>query len=283
MAGIFFTMNASIAIQGFEGSFHQIAARRYFGQQVPVLPCATFRQVVEAVQGSQAGAGMMAIENSIAGSILPNYLLLQQARLRVAGEVYLPIRQHLLVNPGVALEDIREVHSHPMALQQCMEFLRKETWKLVETEDTALSALHVHQQGSRHIAAVAGSLAAELFHLHMAAKDIHTEKQNYTRFLVLKKGEGNEGGNKASLSFQTRNERGSLAAILTFIAESGISLSKLQSFPVPGSRWNYYFHADLEFEQPVTLPQLTRLLEEKVESLQVYGIYQNGQTSEHED
>src|SRR5690606_15717324 len=123
----------------------------------------------------------MAIENSIAGSILPNYNLLQKSNLTITGEVYLHIRQNLLVNPGVKLEDIREVHSHHMAIQQCLEFLDKHDWKLVETEDTALSAKHIHQHKSKHIAAIASRLAAELFNLEVIAPNIHTVKKNYTR------------------------------------------------------------------------------------------------------
>src|ERR1700712_2166338 len=148
-----------IAIQGYEGSFHQEAARQFFGRQVQVIPCATFREVVKlAGSKKESSGGIMAIENSIAGSILPNYNLLQKSNLRVAGEIYLHIRQNLLVNPGVKLEDIREVHSHPMAIQQCLAYLDKYNWKLVESEDTALSAKHVRQRRSTHVAAIASRL-----------------------------------------------------------------------------------------------------------------------------
>src|SRR5580693_7469752 len=135
-----------VAIQGYEGSFHQQAARQFFGKEVEVIPCATFREVVKiAANKKESDGGVMAIENSIAGSILPNYNLLQKSNLRIIGEIYLHIVQNLMVNPGVALKDIREVHSHPMAIQQCLEYLDKYDWKLVETEDTALSAKHIHQ------------------------------------------------------------------------------------------------------------------------------------------
>ncbi|HET7896873.1 MAG TPA: prephenate dehydratase domain-containing protein, partial [Flavisolibacter sp.] len=128
-----------VSIQGFEGSFHQIAARQFFGKEIGILPCATFREVVESTKKGETDASVMAIENSIAGSILANYNLLHKSNLSIIGEVYLPIKQHLLVNPGVRMEDIKEVHSHPMAILQCMEYLTKHNWKLVETEDTALS------------------------------------------------------------------------------------------------------------------------------------------------
>ncbi len=135
----------------------------------------------------ESDGGVMAIENSIAGSILPNYNLLQKSNLKIVGEIYLQIRQNLLVNPGVKLEDIREVHSHTMALQQCYDFLDKHKWKLVETDDTALSAKHIHQHKSKHIAAIASKLAAELYELEMIAPNIHTMKNNYTRFLMLQR------------------------------------------------------------------------------------------------
>jgi len=184
----FFFMTTKIAIQGYEGSFHQEAARKFFGQKVEVIPCATFYEVVKIASDKQSSdGGIMAIENSIAGSILPNYNLLQTSSLTIAGEVYLQINQHLLVNPGVQLQDIREVHSHPMAIQQCLGFLHSHNWKLVETEDTALSAKHVHQHKSKHIAAIASKLAAELFQLEIIAPNIHTMKNNYTRFLILKR------------------------------------------------------------------------------------------------
>ncbi|HZG26499.1 MAG TPA: prephenate dehydratase domain-containing protein, partial [Chitinophagaceae bacterium] len=153
-----------ISIQGYEGSFHQMAARQFFGKDVEVIPCANFRDVVAvAMNKKESDGGIMAIENSIAGSILPNYNLLQKSTLKITGEIYLQIRQNLLVNPGVTLEEIREVHSHSMAIQQCFGFLDKYDWKLVETEDTALSAKFIHQRRSRHVAAIASRLVAELF------------------------------------------------------------------------------------------------------------------------
>ncbi|RYY67367.1 MAG: chorismate mutase [Chitinophagaceae bacterium] len=274
---LFFMENATVSIQGFEGSFHQVAARRFFGDDVTVLPCATFRQVVEAVESGASAAGLMAIENSIAGSILANYGLLQRSRLFVSGEVYLPIRQHLLVNPGVRLEDIREVHSHPMALQQCGDFLAAGGWKLVETEDTALSAKRLRQHGNRHAAAVAGSLAAELFGLEILRADIHADPYNYTRFLVLHPTPASAGSaDKASLSFGLPHRRGALAAVLTLIAGAGINLSKLQSLPLPGADWEYTFHADLEYQPGAPLEDLLERLRPLTRALRVFGTYKNG-------
>lgn len=271
-----------IAIQGYEGSFHQVAAQQFFGKEVEVIPCGNFRDVVKYAQNKkESEGGVMAIENSIAGSILPNYSLLQKSNLRIVGEIYLQIRQNLLVNPGVQLEDIREVHSHPMAIQQCLEYLDKYDWKLVETEDTALSAKHIHQHRSKHIAAIASKLAADLFELKMIAPNIHTMKNNYTRFLVVRREEfaqDIEDANKASVNFHTDHSRGSLAKVLTVIAEGGINLSKLQSFPIPGSDWKYSFHADMEFDSVDQFNKVVDSMEKLTQGMKVYGVYKKGET-----
>ncbi|GAB2774690.1 prephenate dehydratase [Hymenobacter luteus] len=275
-------MLPAVAIQGFEGSFHQIAARRYFSPEVEVVPCATFGEVVSTVVQGTADAAVMAIENSIAGSILPNYTLLRKSGLRVMGETYLHIRQHLMALPGQGLEDITEVHSHPMALLQCADYLgRHRHWRLVETEDTALSAQRIREGGRAGVAAVAGTLAAELFGLDILEADIHSEKKNYTRFLVVARPENAAEvaqPNKASLYFHTTHAQGSLARVLVRIAEQGINLSKLQSCPKPGGTWHYYFHADLEFEQPEQLQAALRAIAPLTEGLEVLGVYHKGDT-----
>jgi len=275
-------MAQKVSIQGYEGSFHQVAAQQFFGKDVEVIPCATFRDVVKiAGNKKESDGGVMAIENSIAGSILPNYNLLQKSNLRIVGELYLPIKQNLLVNPGVQLEDIREVHSHHMAIQQCLEYLDKYDWKLVETEDTALSAKHIHQHRSRHIAAIASKLAAELFELDVIAPNIHTMKSNYTRFLVLKPEEGAQpvaDADKASVNFHTDHSRGSLAKVLSKIAEGGINLSKLQSFPIPGSDWKYSFHADMEFDSIDQFNAVIESIKSVTAELKIYGVYKKGKT-----
>ncbi|QEC45497.1 prephenate dehydratase [Pseudobacter ginsenosidimutans] len=273
-------MSTKVSIQGYEGSFHQVAAQQYFGKDVEVIPCATFREVVKiAGNKKESDGGVMAIENSIAGSILPNYSLLQKSSLRIVGEVYLPIKQHLLVNPGVQLEDIREVHSHHMAIQQCLEYLDKYDWKLVETEDTALSAKKLHQHKSKHIAAIASKLAADLFELDVITPNIHTMKSNYTRFLVIQREDIAEtvaDANKASVNFNTDHSRGSLARVLTRIADGGINLSKLQSFPIPGSDWQYSFHADMEFDTLDQFETVISQIKPITTELKVYGVYKKG-------
>jgi len=277
-------MSMRVSIQGYEGSFHQVAAQQFFGQDVEVIPCATFREVVRvAASKKESDGGVMAIENSIAGSILPNYNLLQKGNLRIVGEIYLQIRQNLLVNPGIKLEDIREVHSHHMALLQCIDFLEKHPhWKLVETEDTALSAKHLQQHKSKHVAAIASRLAADLFGLTVLAPNIHTMKNNYTRFLILQREDvaGTiESPDKASLNFRTGHGKGMLARVLTRIAEGGINLSKLQSFPVPDtSDWEYSFHADLEFESMEQFDQVIEAIRPVTTELKIYGVYKKGKT-----
>ena len=273
-------MIKKVSIQGYEGSFHQAAAQYFFGKNIEVVPCATFREVIKkATAKNEADAAVMAIENSIAGSILPNYTLLQNSNLAIAGEVYLKIKQNLLVNKGVKLEDIREVHSHQMALLQCIEYLEKYNWKLVETEDTALSAKHIHQHKNKHTAAVASKLAAELYDLDVIAPGIETAKNNYTRFLILQKAgtiDINKDANKASVNFHTDHSKGSLAMVLNVIAGAGINLSKLQSFPIPGSKFKYAFHADLEFTSLNIFNETINKIKAITESAKVYGVYKNG-------
>lgn len=273
-------MTTKVSIQGYEGSFHQVAAQLFHGKKVEVIPCATFREVIKtAGNKKESDGGVMAIENSIAGSILANYNLLQKSNLTIVGEIYLQIRQNLLVNPGVMLNDIREVHSHTMALQQCYGFLDNYKWKLVETDDTALSAKHIYQHKSKHIAAIASKLAADLYGLDVIAPNIHTMKNNYTRFLMLQpEGEAAQVDNadKASVTFHTDHSRGSLAKVLTIISEGGINLSKLQSFPIPGSDFKYAFHADMEFDTTGQFNAVIEKMKPLTESVKVYGVYKKG-------
>jgi prephenate dehydratase len=221
----------------------------------------------------------MAIENSIAGSILPNYSLLMKSNLRIIGEVYLQINQQLLANPGVTLEEIKEVHSHHMAIQQSLEFLDKHNWKLVEREDTASSAKHVQKHKSKHIAAIASKLAAEIYDLEILAPNIHTLKKNYTRFLVLQKEDisvDSSTANKASIVFHTDHNKGSLVNVLTKISDRNINLSKLQSMPLPGSDFKYMFHADMEFDNIDQFNAVIKDLQPVTQMNRILGVYKNG-------
>lgn len=275
-------MQKKICIQGFEGCFHQVAAQAFYGKGVDILPCSTFKELIKlSGDKRESDGGIMAIENSIAGSILPNYALLQKSKLKITGEVYLQIHQNLLANPGVQLEDIREIHSHPMALQQCLTFLDQYNWKLVETEDTALSAKYVHQYKTKYIAAIASRLAADLYNLEVLAPNIQSEKSNYTRFLVLEREDELEpiaDANKASVNFHTDHTRGSLARVLSRIAEGGINLSKLQSSPIPGSEWKYSFHADMEFDHADQFHKVIEEIRPLTEDIRIFGVYKKGKT-----
>jgi prephenate dehydratase len=275
-------MAKRVSIQGYEGSFHQIAAQHFLGRDVQVIPCATFREVVAVASGADSDGGFMAIENSIAGSILPNYSLLQRSNLKIAGEIYLQIHQNLLANPGVSLADIREVHSHPMALLQCADYLEQQPhWKLVETEDTALSARHLHQHRHKHAAAIASTLAAELFQLSILAPAIQSNKNNFTRFLYLQPETTHQkeaGVNKASVNFYTDHTRGSLAKVLQKIADAGINLSKLQSMPIPEREWQYSFYADMEFDNRDDFERVLPTLKSVTEHFKIYGVYKKGIT-----
>ena len=269
-----------IAIQGFRGSFHEVAARQYFGAAPALNFCATFGEVVAQAADGRAGAALMAMENSLAGSILPNYLLLERADLTITGEVYLPIHQHLLALPGTALAAVQAVHSHPMALRQCGDFLSQYPhWQLVETEDTGLSAQRLAESRAPGVAVVAGAQAAAAFGLDILAPAIHDDPNNYTRFLVLERATGARPvarPDKASLYFYTSHAPGALARVLTLVASHGLNLSKLQSCPRPSQPWHYGFHADVEFADSTQLAALLAGLPAVTEELRVLGAYQRG-------
>lgn len=272
-----------VAIQGYEGSFHHIAAEGFFGRdQVEIVPCATFRQTIHSLEDHRADAVVMAIENSIAGSILPNYGLLQNDKMRVVGEIFLRIKQNLLVLPDVELEDIREVWSHPMALLQCADYLDDKGWRLVETEDTALSARQIAEQGARHAAAIAGELPAELFGLKVIAPAINTIQSNYTRFMILRRSEdcpedkNRDRINKASIYFQVGHHKGALVNVLNTMERYNINMTKLQSYPVPSDPFHYLFHVDVEFQDVWEYREAVMHMSGVTQELQVYGEYVRG-------
>jgi prephenate dehydratase len=273
-------MEKKVTIQGYEGSFHQVAARQFFGKNVEVITCGTFKEVVCIGEDKkQSDGAVMAIENSIAGSILPNYNLLQKSKLQVIGEVYLSISQNLVANKGVKLEDIKEVHSHPMAILQCLDYLEKYNWKLVESEDTALSAKMVQQHKSKHIAAIASKFAAQLYDLNVLTPDVHTLKNNITRFLIMEPIATKtkvEHADKASIYFQTNHSRGILSKVLAKIAQGNVNLSKLQSMPIPGSTFKYGFYADLEFENNKQIEKVLENVKALTNSTKVLGLYKKG-------
>ena len=270
-----------VAIQGYEGSFHHIVAERYWGEGIEIVPCPTFREVARQVESGDSDCGVMAIENSIAGSILPNLGILHNSRLQAVGEYYLHIRQNLMALPGVRLEDIEEVHSHPMALLQCVDFLDPHGWKLVETEDTALSARRIAERGTRNAAAIACELAARLFGLEILAPDIHTIKNNCTRFMILRPDHQpiDEKADKASLCLMTDHRQGSLLQVLRAMEDSSINMTKLQSSPIPSEPWHYMFHIDMEFASMDDYNEVIERMRRASRELHVYGVYRRGEHS----
>ncbi|MDR2894073.1 MAG: prephenate dehydratase [Alistipes sp.] len=266
-----------IAIQGYEGSFHQIVAESCFGREAGIIPCDTFREVARRVKSGEAAFGVMAVENSIAGTIIANYGILQEAGVQVAGEYYLRIVQNLVALPGTRLEDITEVESHPMALQQCHNFLDTHPdWRLVESEDTALSARRVAEKGLGTTAAIASESAARLYGLEIVAPEINTIKNNHTRFVIIKVQDLliAPDANKASLYFKTDHSPGSLVRALGVL--DGVNMSRLQSHPIPAEPWHYMFHIDLEFPSlDIYAANLERLVR-ATEEVHVYGVYPSG-------
>jgi prephenate dehydratase len=270
-----------IAIQGFEGSFHHKAANTFYGDNITLVPCNTFDEVFRQCEcDNNVESAVMALENSIAGTILPNYQLLKSSSLTVAGEIYLKINQHLLALPGQLLNDITEVRSHHMAIKQCEDFLRQHPNITVkETEDTALSAKIIKEQALIGVAAIAGEQAATLYDLSIVRNNIETVHNNYTRFLLLEKQSiPIEGSNKASFLFSLQHKPSCLADVLNVIAAYSFNITKIQSFPIIEEEWKYYFALDIEFSSHSKLDQAIELLKVKTDYLKILGIYKKGIT-----
>lgn len=271
-----------VAIQGYEGCFHQMAAYNYYGRDIEIIPCDTFRQVTKCVEDKECDAGVLAIENSIAGSILPNYNLLQNSNLKIEGETHLRIHQNLLAIEGATIDDIKEIHSHPMALRQCVDFLESccNKPRLIEAADTASAAKMVSELGDKSVAAIASSLAGELYSLDNIAPNIHTVKENYTRFLMLLHSDNYtiaEDSNKASIYFKISHEKGALLNILKGFELCNINMSKLQSYPIPEDIFNYLFHTDMEFEKYSDFQMAISVVERLTEGLNICGVYKKGE------
>ncbi len=273
-------MNKRVAIQGIQASFHDTAAIQFFDEEISVVECVTFPQVFNAVKSGKADYAVCAFENSLAGSILPNYAFLRNSNLEIFGEVYLCIEMNLLALPDQTIETIEEIHSHPMALLQCRGFLDKyPNIQLVESRDTASSAKEIKQHHIKHRAAIAGKHAGEVYGLEIIEADIHDNKRNFTRFLALRKRQGEvvKGINKSSLSFRANHTPGSLAKILTIIGDYGINLNKIQSLPVIGEEWKYFFYVDLRFEDFAIYRNMLDEIESLTSELKILGEYQQGE------
>lgn len=264
-----------IAIQGITTSFHEVAAFTYFHEPVTTIECLSFHALCESLQNGEADYAVMAIENSIAGSILPNYFLLQEYHFSIIGEIYLPIHMHLLALPGVELKDIKNIESHPMAIRQCSDYLYKlKGMQIMESDDTALSARKVKEQKLRDTAAIANEYAAKKFGLNILEKRIETHKKNFTRFLILtRKTNVSIDSNKASLSFEVANEVGSLADALMTFKTNSINLTKIQSIPIIGKPSEYSIHVDVEWKRRKSYDNAIQQVLRQVRNLNILGEY----------
>lgn len=273
-----------IAIQGGFGAFHEIAAVNYFeNEDIEIVPRNTFKDLFRALKQGQVDFGITAIENSLAGSILPNYTLLLESNMKIIGEIYLRIRQNLVALPGETIHTIKEVFSHPMAILQCHKFFEDYPHiKLVDREDTALSAKLIHDQQLKGIAAISSIQAAQKYHLEVIASGIETNKKNYTRFLILEARNGNnnkpEKVNKASITFAVSHRIGSLSKVLSILSYYGINLAKIQSMPIIGLDWEYQFYVDVEIEDYKLYKQSLEAIKPFTDGLQILGEYMKGKS-----
>lgn len=272
-------MNAKIAIQGIKGSFHHQVAQEYYYQNVEVDECLSFEELIDSLMSGKSNQAVMAIENSIAGPIIPNYALIDKNNLHIIGEHYLDIHQNFMALKGQKIEDILEVHSHPMALLQCMEFLKKyPNIKLVEDKDTAETARRIHQHQLKGIAAIASKTASEMYDLEILAPEIQTINNNMTRFVIINKADNfvskNEI-NRASIKFELDHKRGSLAAVLNVMSDCKLNLTKIQSLPKIETPWKYSFFVDVTFDKYEDYAKAKALLTIMAEYFKVLGEYKN--------
>jgi prephenate dehydratase len=266
-----------VAIQGIRASFHEEAALKYFGEDIQTIECVSFKQTFEALQNKEADYVVMAIENSIAGSILPNYSLLLSYAFPVIGEIYLPIQLHLMALPGVKFEEVKYVTSHPIAIRQCIDFFDEYPHlNIVESNDTAACAKRIRDEHLTDTVAIANTLAARLYGLDVLERRIESNKKNYTRFLILANHDNaaKKQPNKASLCFQVGNKVGALAKVLNIFAEEGINMSKIQSMPVLGKRNEYNFYVDVEWDEPRQYDTAIRQILKYTHNFNILGEYE---------
>ena len=273
-------MNKIIAIQGAEGSNHHKVARDFYGENIQLKECMSFDALVAHLLEGSATDGVMAIENTIAGSIIPNYALIDSNNLHIVGEEYLNIHHHLMALPNQTINSINEVWSHPMALLQCKEFFKKHPHiKLVEDVDTAEVAKRIANENLKGIAAIAPKIAAEIFGLQVLEDDIQTMKDNATRFVIVQTEKPKlipSQINKASLKFQLNHKRGSLAAVLNVLSDCKMNLTKIQSLPVIETPWKYSFFVDVTFDEYTDYQKLVKIIEIMAEDFKILGTYKNG-------
>ena len=266
-----------VAIQGKLGSFHHIVAQRYFGDRLSLVACNTFDSSVGAVIKDNADLAVMAIENSIAGSIIPNYALIDQNDLKIIGEYGLSIHHNFMALPDQKIEDIKEVHSHPMALLQCKKFFQNyPNIVMVESEDTAEEAFRISKDQIMGVGAIASREAANIYNLYIMASSIQTIKNNITRFVILqKRGDliSENKINKASLKFILDHQRGSLAAVLNVMSDCQLNLTKIQSLPVIETPGKYAFFVDVTFDDFNNYDKAKKLISIMASKFKILGEY----------
>lgn len=264
-----------IAIQGIQGAFHEIAAFQFFGTEIETIQCDKFKMVFDAVKSGKADYGIVAIENTIAGSILSNYIMLRDSKVKIIGELSLHITQNLMALPGTKINEITEVYSHPIAIQQSSDFFTKfPNIKLIEWSDTASSAKKIAEEKLEKTGAIASKEAAKLYGLEIVAAEIETHKMNYTRFLVIQqKAIVSDLHNKASICFELGHTPGSLVDVLTVFKNAEINLTKIQSLPILGKPYQYYFYIDLEWSDKKRYDSALSTVLKLVSNLSVLGEY----------
>lgn len=270
-----------VAIQGIAGSFHEDAARKYFGnEEIEVVECRSFQNVCELIDTDKVDIAVMAIENSIAGSLLMNYSLIRNYHLRIIGEIYIHIQMNLMVLPGVKRKDIREIFSHPVSFLQCNEYLEKYFPNVERKElgDNAKVAKIINDEKINYAAAISNLRSAELYGLQVIDKGIESIKKNYTRFWILSKhGNPTAGTNKASICFEVGHFYGALARVLNIFAEHKINLNKIQSIPILGKPNEYTIHVDIEWEDPEKYDKAIHQVLKSASSLSILGEYVRGE------
>ncbi|WP_029035134.1 prephenate dehydratase [Salinimicrobium terrae] len=273
-------MEEKIAIQGIKGSFHHQVAQEYFGKEVLVDECRSFKEVVDSLLTNRSISAVMALENSTAGTILPNYALIDENNLQIKGEHYIPIFMNFMALSGQKIADIKKVCSHPMALLQCQTFFKDYPHlELIEDTDTAEVAKRIREQNLKGVAAIASKAAAKFYDLEILEEGIQTMKSNSTRFLVLSSKNAApvvNGANKASLKFVLENKKGSLVSVLNILRDFDLDMTKIQSVPVVDVPWKYAFFIDVLFQDEEELHKVTEVLGGLTQELKVLGIYKSG-------
>ncbi len=276
-------MSLKVAIQGIESSFHHQAVQKLFpNEEISFLCCDSFNKVTNAVNNSAVDYGVIAIENTIVGSILPNYGLIDAGNFEILAETVLNIQMYVMALESESIHDIKEIHSHPVALLQCRDYLQKfpPQFKIIEGKDTASEAKRIKDQNLKGVAAIAGKQVAEKFGLKILDSNIQDIKENHTRFVLLGKKEKQriQQADKASLKFVLEHNVGSLGNVLSLLTTFNINLTKIQSLPIVGKPWQYAFFVDVVFEEENFFFEVMEMLKKTVKELKILGVYKQDET-----